>query len=172
MARTRPTRKEEMGFSDTDLEALIACPKTIVDPPRKDLLQEGAHLRNDFKCQAADGDQRFRVFMRQATAFPENFSIGLVCLLDDGSELVLLRCNGPHGGVVDNPLEDAVSHHFDFHIHRASEENIANDRKAEAGAEVTAEYGTFDDALAFFVQRCGIVDAEKYFPVLGNPTLF
>ena len=161
-----------MDFSDAELEALVSCPKTITSPPRKDMAQDGAHLRNDFKCQAVAGGHRFRVFMRQAVAFPEDFSIGLVYLLDDGSEIVLLRCNGPHGPVADDPLSDVVNPHFDFHIHRATEDNIANNRKPEAGATATGEFGTFDDALVYFVQRCGIEDASSHFPALSNPTLF
>lgn len=134
--------------------------------------RDGAHRRNDFRCQAVTGEERFRIFMRQNICFPENFSIGLVHLRDDGSELVLLRCNGPHGPVVDDQLSDASRPHVDFHIHEAKQENVENDLSPEAGADVTTEYGTFDDALAYFVQRCGIEEAEKHFPALGNPTLF
>lgn len=161
-----------MDFSDPELSELIACRKTITEPPRKDMAPNGAHLRNDFKCEAIGDDRRFRVFMRQATAFLENFSIGLVYLLDDGSEIVLLRCNGPHGDVVDDPLSGSADHHVDFHIHVAKEQNIANDLSPEAGGTVTTEYGTFDDALAYFIRRCAIEDAERHFPALGNPTLF
>lgn len=161
-----------MGTSDTELIDLIACRKMVTDPPRKDMCLDGAHRRNDFKCQAVDAAERFRVFMRQNVAFPENFSIGLVQLCDDGSELVLLRCNGPHGPVADNPLSGEQKPHVDFHIHQARESNIAHDLSPEAGATATTEYGTFDDALAYFVRRCKIEEAEKYFPALRNPTLF
>lgn len=161
-----------MSTSDTEFAKLIACRKSITDAPRKDMSQDGAHRRNDFKCRAVNSDERFRVFMRQNVSFPENFSIGLVHLRDNGSELVLLRCNGPHGPVVNDPLSDAYRPHADFHIHEARKDNIENDLSPEAGANATTEYGTFDDALAYFVRRCGIEEAEKHFPALDNPTLF
>jgi hypothetical protein len=159
-------------FTDAELEALIAVPKLITDPPRKDMLEEGGHRRNDFKCESAGGGDRFRVFMRQNSEFPEAFSVGLAYVLPEGGELILIRCNGPHGPVVNNPLANSGIPHYDFHIHSANSANMANGLRAEAGGELTTEYGTFEDALAYFVRRCAIGGAEAYFPLLGNPTLF
>src|SRR5680860_1872759 len=78
LGRACRSRRGHMGTSDTELADLIACRKSITDPPRTDMSQDGAHRRNDFKCQDVGADVRFRVFMRQNVAFPENFSIGLV----------------------------------------------------------------------------------------------
>lgn len=160
------------AFTDPELESLIALPKIISDPPRRGMLEDGNHRRNDFKCESAAGEHRYRVFMRQNITFPDAFSIGLVYCLPEGGEVTLIRCNGPHGPVVANPLSETGMPHYGFHIHTATSDNIANGRRPEAGAEITSEYGTLEDALAYFVRRCGISGAEAYFPALGNPTLF
>jgi hypothetical protein len=161
-----------MVISDTEIDELITCRKRITHPPRKEMIQDSAHRRNDFKCEGIEGDDRFRVFMRQNLAFPENFSIGLVYLCDDGSEVTLLRCNGPHGPVVDDPLATGPNSHVCFHIHQAQAAIIEAGLRPEAGAVATTKYGTFEDALAYFVRRCGIEEAEQYFFSLRNPTLF
>lgn len=162
----------QSSFSAEEIEELIALPKVITDAPRREMVEEGGHRRNDFKCESTDGKHRFRVFMRQNVMFPDAFSVGLAYSLPEGGELVLIRCNGPHGPVANNPLTGAGIPHYDFHVHKATPENIAAGKRAEAGGETTSEYGTFDDALAYFVRRCGIDGADAYFPALGNPTLF
>ncbi|MCL4554845.1 MAG: hypothetical protein M1617_05110 [Actinobacteria bacterium] len=161
-----------MELTDAEIARLVGCSKTITDAPRREMLEENGHRRNDFKCTATDGDERFRVFMRQNSTYADSFSVGLAYFLPEGGEIILVRCNGPHGEVVDDPMEGSASPHFGFHIHHATEDNISNARLPEAGGTITTEYGTFEDAMAYFVQLCGITDADKCFPHLGNPTLF
>lgn len=161
-----------MPLTNSDIARLIECTKRITEAPRRDMIEEGGHRRNDFKCQSVAEDSRFRVFIRQNTTFPENFSIGMAYLHPEDGEVILIRCNGPHGTVVADPLRPGSDRHFEFHIHLAKEENIEAGLLPEAGGTPTSEYGTLDDALRYFVRTCGIDGAERYFPLLANPTLF
>ena len=69
------------------------------------------------RLKSADGELEFRAFMRRSEDLPENFSIGLVFLPQDGTgEVTLLRCNGPHGAF--NDSFDPAHPHSDFHVHR------------------------------------------------------
>jgi hypothetical protein len=65
-------------FTDGELEALITCPKQVVDAPRREMRLDGKMKRNDMTLKSADGKLSFRVFMRQSDEFPENFSVGLM----------------------------------------------------------------------------------------------
>ncbi|MCL4555116.1 MAG: hypothetical protein M1617_00305 [Actinobacteria bacterium] len=159
-----------MELTESEIDRLINCCKTITDPPRRDMAEENGHRRNDFRCAAIDGDERFRVFMRQNVKFPDSFSVGLVHRMPGGTEITLFRCNGPHGEVLEDPRGGASKPHFGFHVHRASVINIASGRSPEAGGAITKEYGTFEDAVTYFLDRCGIVDAQSHFPQLGNRT--
>jgi hypothetical protein len=108
------------------------------------------------------GDREFRVFMRVHDEFNENFSIGLVYLPKDGSgELVLLRCNGPHGEF--NRIFDPSSLHTEFHVHRATEQAIRAGLRAEQFASRSSQYASYREALAWFVREVNI-DPANYFP--------
>lgn len=85
-------------YTQDEIDDLIALPKIVTDPPRRDIRLDRGHQRNDFRLTDGDGKLHFRAFLRRNEDFPENFSIGLVFLPGDVSgELPLLRCNGPHG---------------------------------------------------------------------------
>ena len=106
-------------FTDEELTGLIACPKQVVDPPRREMRVDGKMKRNDMTLKSADGKQSFRVFIRQSEEFPENFSFGLIYLPgDEPGSFQLVRCNGQHGG------EKVHPHHAVFHIHRSKADDI------------------------------------------------
>ena len=65
-------------LTEQNIADLIACPKEVVDPPRREM--EGRMKRNEMTLRSADKKPEFRVFLRQAEEFLENFSIGLVYL--------------------------------------------------------------------------------------------
>jgi len=97
-------------FTDEELKSLIACPKQVIAPPRREMRLDGKMKRNDMTLKSADGKHEFRVFMRQNDEFPENFSIGLMYLPnEEPGSFQLLRCNGQHGG------ERVHPHHAAFH---------------------------------------------------------
>ena len=105
--------------------------------------------------------------MRKNVDFVENFSIGLTYKPRDiRGEIALLRCNGPHGPHV------MFDHHNRFHIHKADQENLASGIRAERTAYITNKYASFQDALGYFIKKCNIIDAEKYFVGVLQHELF
>ena len=144
-------------ISDTFINEMILCSKIITDRPSKEMKHEGQYLRNGMKLRSECGNFTFSVYMRQHAVFEENFSIGLIyCPSDLPENITLLRCNGPHG-----PHREI--HRTNFHIHRASENNIKLGIKPEASADITGEYKTFNQAFRYFNKTCNIKGVEKYF---------
>jgi hypothetical protein len=153
------------AYTQTEIDDLIACAKSISDPPRREMKLDGAHYRNGAKLLADNTRGEFEVFMRRSEDFPENFSIGLVYHpLDQRGDITLLRCNGRHGEY--NGHFDESHPHFDFHIHRASETALIDGFRAEKFAAKTSDYASYEEALRFFVKAINIREehVKKYFP--------
>jgi len=149
-------------YTQPEIDELIACPKVVSDAPRREMKKDRGHSRNDMKLKSTDDKFEFRVFMRRNEDFPENFSIGLAFLAKDGTgELVLLRCNGPHGGY--NDSFDPAHPHWDFHVHRASAEMIAAGLRPEKAATISAEYASFEEAVQYFLRETNVANAREYF---------
>jgi len=125
--------------------------------------------RNGFRVEC-DAGRRFSIFMRINEAFEENFSIGLMYEPIGDSSLTLLRCNGPHGEFV-NSLTNPHPH-LGYHVHRALEENLEDGRRAEAGAELTTEFASYQQALRYFLRRANIEWNDTHFPDLAQDQLF
>ena len=144
-----------MELDETLIELLISCPKRINDPPRKNMLLKNRHFRNDFTAVSEDKEHLFRIFLRQNEFLPEDFSVGLVFRPPEEGEIHLLRMNGAHGEFTKNHLEGNL--HFGYHIHRwkAGRHSLV--------PEPTDLYGTFQDALGYFLRVCGFRDAETHF---------
>jgi len=153
---------EPRRYTQEEIDELIACPKAVSDPPRKEMKQDRGHFRNDMRLKSTDEKFEFRAFMRRSEDFPENFSIGLAFLPKDGTgELILLRCNGPHGDF--NDAFDPAHPHFDFHVHRASAAMIEAGLRAEKSATVTRDFASYEEALQYFVRVANITDASSWF---------
>jgi hypothetical protein len=76
------------AYSEDQIKELIACPKTVSDPPKKEMRLFGADWRNDMTLTATNGTEgEFSVFMRKSEDFPENFSIGLKYQPNDGEDV-------------------------------------------------------------------------------------
>lgn len=158
-----------MIYTDKDLSQFIACPKKISQSPRKDMKEDGSHLRNDMELESTDGKHGFRVFMRQNMDLPENFSIGMDYLpKDEPGSFCLIRCNGTHGA------NKAHSHHLTCHIHRSNAEDVNAGLRVERHIEQTGEYAAFRDALRYFLSAVNVqaADLSQYFPSLTQPDLF
>jgi hypothetical protein len=155
------------AYNQKDIDDLIVCPKTISEPPKRDMKLTGADWRNDMKLIASDGTVgEFSVFMRRSDDFPENFSIGLIYHSnDERGEIGLIRCNGPHG-VYNSGASDADHPHWDYHIHKASERALDAGERAERYADKTRAYASFEEAIQYFVTSVNLDrgDANKYFP--------
>jgi hypothetical protein len=158
---------ERRNYDTLELLKLLAIPKLVSEPPRREMKLERGSWRNDMRLRSVDGDHDFRVFMRKSEEFPENFSIGLAYLPKDGNgEIVLLRCNGPHGEF--NATLDASHPHYSFHVHQATEETIASGERPESHAESCAEFASYEEALQYFIRTVNIDDAAEYFPDLAQ----
>ncbi len=162
-----------MRYSQEELEELIICPKKITVPPSKDMKSERGSWRNDFTLAPTDDNTNekieFSVFMRKNERFPENFSIGLNVQTEGEKSFCLLRYNGPHGNHVNNPLDPHP--HFSFHIHKANAENIEKGLSSELYAELTEDYGSYEEALTNFLKRANIENADQHFNQYFNQQL-
>lgn len=151
-------------WTQDELDTLVSCPKVIRTPPKRKLAPDRGSRRNDMTLESADGRHRFHVFMRINDAFPENFSIGLRLLADEstGESITLLRCNGPHEGTGAASERPVASHHHGFHVHRARAENIEQGFEPAHGAETTTAYGSYEEALRYFLSTCQVQGAEDH----------
>lgn len=97
-------------WTQEELDALIACGKRTLDPPRKSMREESGSLRNEAMLESVDGLYTFRVFIRQNVKFPENFSVGLDFVpRDEPGSVCLLRCNGPMGRISCGPTTPSTT---------------------------------------------------------------
>ena len=148
-------------WTQVELDALISCDKRTIDPPKKSMRLEFGSYRNEATLESLDRQHTFRVFFRLNAKFTENFTVGLDFFpRDEPGAICLLRCNGPHGPHVLWP------HHIQFHIHKALAEEVNEGRKSEAFAEVTASYGSFEEAIRHFGSFCHVTDWDLHFPDL------
>lgn len=159
-------------WTQSELDELISCPKQVVDPPRKEMRSERGHQRNDMTLGSLHGERRFSVFMRINEQFSENFSVGLIYdPRDEPGDLMLLRCNGPHGEHDNSPMEDPQPH-FGYHIHRARADVINAGLLPQKFAESTDAYASFPEALRHFLRLANIIGAETCFPTVYQQSLF
>jgi hypothetical protein len=159
----------QMSYTEQEITRLIKCPKTVLDAPRREMKAVDGFRRNDLSLIAVGVPGYFYVFTRQTEDFPENFSIGLRYDPKNGNgDIILLRCNGPHGPY--NNGADPNHPHWDFHVHRASQEAIESGFRAEKHAEKALEFASFEEALPYFLKEINVEeqDVETYFPGSGK----
>ncbi len=150
------------NYTQAELDALISCPKRIIEPPRKEMKVERGTLRNDMKLVSLNEKTEFIVFMRINEHFQENFSIGLTVIpKDEPGSFCVLRCNGPHGEHT-NAGYGEENPHFDFHIHRANASMLAEGMLPEKFAEKTETYASYEEALSHFVKLTNIQNVGQY----------
>jgi hypothetical protein len=154
-------------YNSSDLEQLVSCAKTFIDPPRREMREDGPHLRNDARLESAGIDGTFYMFLRVNAEFRENFSIGLDYQPAEGGRLTLLRFNGPHG-----PFNEMDNEHFQFHIHRATPESIQQTQASRLPAEATGVYASYEEALRHFLEVTGVQDWRRHFPGIAHLPLF
>ena len=158
---------EPRRYTQDEIDSLIGCAKTITEPPKREMKLDRGHFRNDMRLRSGDGALEFRVFMRRSEDLPENFSIGLAFLPRDGTgEILLLRCNGPHGGF--NDTFDPDDPHWDFHVHRATAEMIEAGQRPEKSAVVNRDFASYEEALQYILRTANITDAAAHFPDLAQ----
>jgi hypothetical protein len=154
-----------MRYVEEEIMKLIFCPKTVLDAPKREMKVVDGFRRNDMTLLSDGVSGQFYVFMRQTEDFPENFSVGLRYDPRDGSgDIILIRCNGPHGPY--NESADQTHPHWDFHVHRATQAAIEAGLRAEKHAERTAEFASYEEALQYFLKEINVKkeDVERHFP--------
>ena len=157
-------------YTQQEIDDLIGCPKVVSEPPKREMKLDRGHFRNDMRLKSTDDKLEFRVFMRRSEDLPENFSIGLAFLAKDGSgEVVLFRCNGPHGGY--NDAFDPDHPHWDYHAHRASAEMIEAGLRPERAATINRDFASYEEAVQYFLRATNIADARTYFADLAQGIL-
>ena len=151
-------------LSDDFIQELISCPKKPLNAERKKLLLENRHYKNNIALTSIDGKYQYKMFMRKSDEFIEDFSIGLIWTnanehINISKSIILLRCQGPHDGK--QPL-DSDTHHS-YHTHTITIEDIANRRyQKPSNREITDKFHSYDQALLYFIKKCGIINLEKY----------
>ena len=125
----------------------------------------GLHDINDTK-------RVFSVFIRQSQEFAEDFSLGLVYLSPDAKRMTLIRYNGQHDQ--SNDPYDAAKTHFQYHIHKATADNLNNGRHDKHPASATRDYASFAEATTAFLSAIGLrtEDIETHFPSVDTLPLF
>ncbi|MBM4054128.1 MAG: hypothetical protein FJ264_05540 [Planctomycetes bacterium] len=159
-----------MDYTEAYIESLIKCRKAIVEPPTKEMKLEKKHKRNDMKLKSLDMDDQFYVFMRIHIDFQENFSIGLLHQSLEGPKNILLRFNGNHGQVVEDPIKP--NPHFGYHIHKTTSDDLNNGFFEPKLIVSTSEYASFKEALKYFFNFVNITDAYKHFRHIFKKKLF
>jgi hypothetical protein len=162
-----------MSFTEALIDELVGCQKAILDPPAREFKEENRHRRKDMRLyEIADVKRVFTVFIRQSVEFAEDFSLGLIYLSPEAKRMTLLRYNGQHEQT--NDPYDRAKTHFQYHIHKATPENLNNGRYAQHPALTTGDYASFEEATAAFLAAINlrIEEVGVHFPGIETLPLF
>lgn len=131
-------------LTDHQIAQLKAMPKRIKNPRAK-AKTEGRRELVNYDVESQCGLWIFRVYKRQNTIFPNDYSCGISVVPRSSEVVTLARYNGDsheHG----NELEGTVFKYLP-HIHVTTERYIMAGRKPDTYAEPTERYSTLDGAL-------------------------
>lgn len=152
-------------MTQADIEYLINLDKKISTEPSFEFKNDGVNDKKDFKVKSLDGQHEFSVFVRKSVIFDENFSIGLLYHSPDGTKILLIRMNGPHGPVKKHFLDNIP--HYGFHIHKITSHEIAIEKYSDPKfSEITTDFSCFQSGVKHFLKTTKIADCTKYFPNL------
>lgn len=150
------------------LDDLITCKKVVSKVERKKMVHENRHYKNTATLSSIDNKYTFSMFIRVSDEFKEDFSVGLIWtnpneFIGISSNIILLRCQGPHDG---KKPENFDIHHS-FHIHKISVNDIEEKRYKKPSNRFSVEdFSSFEEAAWYFAEHCNIIDIEKH---LGYP---
>ena len=151
-------------LTDKFIQELITCDKEIEKADRKNMIEENRSIRNNVYLYSADKKYAFTMFLRKSTEFEEDFSVGLKWTnvdkyLDIHRDIILFRCQGPH----DSKKPTGTDIHHSYHVHEITANDIFEYRYTRpAMKETCEEFNSFETALFYFCEKCGIIDLEKY----------
>lgn len=147
-------------LNEEDIVMLISCEKIVTEAPKKNMQLKNRSFRNDMKLRSVNNEYIFSVFIRYSEDFPEDFSIGLIYESETGKKHLLYRCNGPHGESLDQDFNNET--HFGYHEH------IVIPETNKMKSKITTSFGTYQDAIEYFCNKCKIINAIDFFPFLNN----
>ena len=135
-------------YTDTELDDLRSMPKRVTNPgarwSEKPKARPG-HRQRILQARGQEDERdRFSIYMRENLSDESDFSCGISFLPHGGQSLTLARYNGPsheHGDII-----------YRTHVHRATENAIAEGRKPEAAAQETDRFTTLEGALARLIE--------------------
>jgi hypothetical protein len=163
-----------MSFTEAIIDELVACQKAILEPPTREFKEENRHRKKDMRLyDTADPKRLFTVFIRQSLEFAEDFSFGLIYLSPDAKRMTLVRFNGQHDQ--SNDPYDKAKMHFQYHIHKATPENLNNGRYDKHPAlSSSCDYASFEEASAAFLATINLrtEDVRILFPSIEILPLF
>jgi hypothetical protein len=144
------------SLSDSFIEMLLYCPKTLVKTHNRNKHKEG-HLQVNYSLLSPDhAGFKFEVYKRQnlRPGMEDDFSCGISLLAPSGEMLTLRRYNGPSHNHLNHLELERLG--YICHIHTATERYISANRKAEGFAVPTTKYKTVEGALHCLVTDCCI----------------
>lgn len=153
-----------MKITEDLINHLIICEKIPIKAERRKMILENRHYKNNIDLISTTGNYKFRMFMRQSDEFIEDFSIGLIWtnaneVVNIMKPMILLRCQGPHDGK--QPLDSDV--HHSYHTHTLTVDDFDNKRYLKpSNRETTTQFQSFNQALLYFKDKCGIMNLDKY----------
>lgn len=163
-----------MILTALSIDELISCEKVNTEAPTREFKEENRHRRKDMRLQdVQDAKRLFTVFLRQSLEFAEDFSLGLVYLsTTDGKRMTMIRYNGQHDQ--SNEPYDQAKTHFQYHIHKATPDNLNNGRYDKHPAIETCDYASFQEATTAFLVAVGLrsENIATHFPGMEILPLF
>lgn len=134
-------------LSNDGLNGFRSTPKKVTNPGARWHDKPGRHKQKKYDAISED-DMQFRIYLRQNLDDEKDFSCGLALIQKRGKSLSLVRYNGSshrHGAIL-----------YRCHIHRATAEAIAEDKKIDSYAEETNRYKTLNGALHCLIEDCKV----------------
>ena len=146
-----------------DIEELITCEKIIERKRRPEFKEEARHYRMNIDLRCVGVDVKMIMFLRRLKDFPEDFTVGLRLVGPNEikeQDIALVRFQGPHGG---QSLQKSIKDlHNSFHIHEYTQDDMDKRRK-RASYKEDAQFGSFEEAIICFMERCNIKDPNGIF---------
>jgi hypothetical protein len=154
------------SLTDERIQQLLTMPKRVTNPTARQV-EDANHEKRDYVVESSDGNERFKLFVRQNKTITDDFSCGLQWLPAGGESLILARYNGS-SHEHPNRLE-GTKLSFVCHIHHTTERYLQANLKPEGfAAAEAATYKTCHGALHQLIVDCNItgLDTEADHPEL------
>ena len=145
------------AMTENEIAVLLGLPKIIrgADYHAIRPVEKNGVVRFNVEVKAtSDETKAFTIFSRVLVDDPMDFSVGLRVKFQDGSRMILMRCNGLHGGHTNHIEHERLEGR---HIHIATERYVRRGHRDE-GYAIDAEdkYNNAESAFNYLMKRCNI----------------